>query len=86
MVPWNRCDVCGKFISYKDLDDGLAVRHMKTPDTHFTAETWETLCRRCNKIFKEVYCHPCSKAGGANMPLYHLPPVCKEKEVGQCPT
>ncbi len=42
---WNRCDVCGRFISYQDFDSGLAVRHMKTPDSHFTAETWETLCR-----------------------------------------
>lgn len=42
---WNRCDVCGKFISYDDFDSGLAVRYMKTPDTHFTAETYMTLCR-----------------------------------------
>ncbi len=25
---------------------------------------------------KEVYCHVCSKAGGANMPIYHEPPIC----------
>ena len=25
---------------------------------------------------KEVYCHECSKAGGAGMPIYHLPPAC----------
>ena len=42
---WNRCDVCGKFISYDDFDSGLAIRYMKTPDTHFTAETYMTLCR-----------------------------------------
>ena len=24
----------------------------------------------------EVYCHECSKAGGADMPIYHLPPAC----------
>lgn len=45
---WNRCDVCGKFISYKDFDDGLAFRYMKTPDTIFTAETYETLCKEHN--------------------------------------
>jgi len=27
---------------------------------------------------KEVCCPACSKAGGAGMPIYHLPPVCKE--------
>lgn len=25
---------------------------------------------------KTVYCHVCSKAGGANMPIYHEPPIC----------
>lgn len=25
----------------------------------------------------DVYCHECSKAGGASMPIYHLPPICK---------
>ncbi len=25
---------------------------------------------------KEIYCHACSIAGGAEMPIYHLPPVC----------
>ena len=45
MIRWNRCDICGRFIPYHDFDSGLAVRYMKTPDSHFTAETWETLCR-----------------------------------------
>ena len=26
---------------------------------------------------REVYCHGCSKAGGAETPIYHLPPICK---------
>ncbi len=26
---------------------------------------------------EEVYCHACSKSGGAEMAIYHLPPVCK---------
>ncbi len=26
----------------------------------------------------EVYCHPCSIAGGARMPIYHEYPACKE--------
>jgi hypothetical protein len=44
-LGWNRCDVCGRFISYQDFDDGLAFRYMKTPDSHYTAETYVTLCR-----------------------------------------
>ena len=40
------------------------------------------LCNGCGKWFpavedqKTVYCHECSKAGGAERPIYHLPPVC----------
>ena len=24
----------------------------------------------------EIYCHECSKAGGAHCPIYHAPPAC----------
>ncbi len=51
MIRWNRCDVCGKFIPYHDFDSGLAVRYMKTPDSHYTAETWGTLCKNHNIRF-----------------------------------
>lgn len=43
--PWNRCDVCGKFISLHDFNQGWAIRKMVTPDSAFTAEVYETLCR-----------------------------------------
>lgn len=26
---------------------------------------------------KEIYCHACSEAGGADRPVYHEPPACK---------
>jgi hypothetical protein len=41
--PWNRCDVCGKFIAMRDFEKG-AVRHMVTPDSDRSREEWETLC------------------------------------------
>lgn len=41
---WNRCDVCGKFIAIGDFDNG-AVRRFMFPDSEFTRETYETLCR-----------------------------------------
>jgi hypothetical protein len=44
-----KCDICGKFVSYKDLSEGKASRILVYPDSHFTQETWETICRRCNK-------------------------------------
>jgi acetyl-CoA carboxylase beta subunit len=42
---WNKCDVCGRIISYADLESGKAVHRMKTPDSEVSYETWETLCR-----------------------------------------
>lgn len=38
----------------------------------------EMACKcKCHKM---IYCHACSKAGGAGMPIRHLPPACKEKK------
>ena len=41
---WNKCDVCGRFIAIDDFGRG-AVRLLVTPDSEFTKETYETLCR-----------------------------------------
>ncbi len=46
---WNRCDECGVFISFDDLEKGLAIREMETPDTDYTSETWITLCKKHNE-------------------------------------
>jgi hypothetical protein len=43
MEPWNRCDVCGRFISIRDFSRG-AVRLLITPDSYRSREEWETLC------------------------------------------
>ena len=45
---WNRCDICGRFIGLSDFESVKANRRMDTPDTAFTAETYETLCARHN--------------------------------------
>ncbi len=42
---WNRCDICGRYIPLTDLDSGKANRRMVTPDTAFTSESYETLCK-----------------------------------------
>lgn len=47
-LVWNQCDVCGKFISYSDLDSGLAKRELVTPDSEYSYEEYETLCREHN--------------------------------------
>ena len=45
MNYWNKCDVCGQFISFSDIGIGMATRKMKTPDSNVSHEEWETLCR-----------------------------------------
>ena len=48
-VIWNRCEICGKFISYDDFESGEASHRMVQPDWEYGAETWETLCKEHNK-------------------------------------
>ncbi len=43
--PWNRCDVCGRFIPYEDIQSGAARRQLEQPDSDFGPERYETLCR-----------------------------------------
>ena len=48
-----RCDECGRFISYKDLENGEARHCMVLPDSECTCETWESTCKKCLKAEKE---------------------------------
>ena len=52
-----RCDKCGHFVSYEDIDNGKAIYSMITPDSHFTKETYEGLCPTCHEseILSERY-------------------------------
>ena len=43
-----KCESCGKFISYQDLDTGKA-KSMHIPDTHFTVEGVEFICSKCKE-------------------------------------
>jgi hypothetical protein len=45
MKPWNKCDVCGKFFPYKDLESGDAECVMVTPDSDVSYEEWRILCK-----------------------------------------
>ncbi len=36
-----KCEYCGKFISYREMDLGLATVTNFTPDSHFTIEKTE---------------------------------------------
>jgi hypothetical protein len=43
-----RCDDCGRFVAYADLESGSA-RHLPIClDNEFSPEEWETLCKVCN--------------------------------------
>jgi hypothetical protein len=55
---WNRCDVCGKFISMDDFDHG-AVRELKTPSSDWSMEEFETLCKEHGKLSRQVPAAPC---------------------------
>jgi hypothetical protein len=37
-----KCDICGRFVSYDDLDSGVAVRTLDTPDSDYSTETYDT--------------------------------------------
>ena len=40
-----RCDVCGRFIAWRDFETYDAVRVMVTPDSIYSREEYETLCK-----------------------------------------
>lgn len=42
---WNKCDVCGKFIPFRDIEDGIAVRKLLAPESWGQEDEYETLCR-----------------------------------------
>ncbi len=44
-----KCDICGCFISYKDIDDGKAISQIITLDSHFSYEKYEDICKKCRK-------------------------------------
>ena len=57
-----KCDVCGKFISFFDLDTGKAIHRMITPDSDISIESFETLCPEHNQalhVDKKRRCHAC---------------------------
>ena len=44
-----KCDICGKFISYKDIENEKAVNRLDTPDSYFSFEKYESKCKNCRK-------------------------------------
>jgi hypothetical protein len=48
-----KCDLCGRFISYKDLQNDEAYNIMITPDSDISFEEFEACCKSCNKKRKD---------------------------------
>ena len=42
-----RCNDCGRFISYDELDSHEARHRLVTPDSAYTNEEFETVCKKC---------------------------------------
>jgi hypothetical protein len=64
------CDYCGRFISYADLDEGRAVHHLLTPDSHFTREVFESYHIECKEKSDRIITHEqamreCPVCGGS---------------------
>jgi hypothetical protein len=43
-----RCDACGCFVGWRDIESGAARHVLVTPDSEFTREEFETICRDCH--------------------------------------
>ena len=44
----NKCDFCGKFIKWDDIESGKAISIIH-PDNEYHAEYHESVCKKCNK-------------------------------------
>jgi hypothetical protein len=51
-ILWNKCDICGKLISFSDFQDKKASRILTAPDSDYSSEEYETLCAKHNKKSK----------------------------------
>ncbi len=49
---WNRCDECGRFVGFRDFENGAAARWEDTPDSQFSTEQYRTLCVKHNQELK----------------------------------
>lgn len=47
-----RCDWCGCFVSIEDITNNKARHQLVLPDSHYSQETYETICEKCLKTEK----------------------------------
>ncbi len=82
--PWNRCDVCGRFISYADFASGKARCILATPESNFTSERYETTCAEHTK---KPFDPGVNQYNGVD-PAYSIPveQICMRTTCGSCKT
>jgi hypothetical protein len=44
----NKCDFCGKFIAWDDIENGKAISIIH-PDNEYHGEYHESICKKCKK-------------------------------------
>jgi len=42
-----KCDSCGRFISIKNIENGKASHELRTPDSYYSCENYESYCENC---------------------------------------
>ena len=42
-----KCQWCGRFFPYADIENGVAKHYLYTPDSDYSCETYKTVCKRC---------------------------------------
>lgn len=47
-----RCGYCGRFIAYKDIDEGIATYKMISPDSSLSFEEFEGCCKKCRLKYR----------------------------------
>jgi hypothetical protein len=60
-----RCDECGQFVKYADIESGTAIFEEVVPDNSFLLGYWRTKCAKCAKRYREhegfLKCPICGK-------------------------
>lgn len=56
------------------IQDRAACEHEESTEKN---ELGDSICLGCGMAL--IYCHGCSDAGGAGLPIYHAPPACSPR-------
>jgi hypothetical protein len=46
---WNKCDTCGRFIAYREMEQGGGASWKFVPDSHVSYEESAWRCKACTE-------------------------------------